>query len=281
MRIGRLRRALARRAAWLTAGAVLVVLALPVAYTAVFSLNAYTRSNLIWNPAGSPTLEHWSDPCGPAGICAALQTSLRVGVISTVLATVLGTLMAVALVQTRVQTRVRGVLEVLILLPMATPDVVLGAGLLTLFVQGLSAVGMRLGEASIVAAHVMLALSFVVVAVRARLESLDQRLAEAAADLYASPLVAFRHVTLPLAARGIAGAALLAFAISMDDVVLATFVGGNSMTFPRYVYVTALRGIPAEANVIGIALALTALAFALAIGTGLRRAGRWRSRRTS
>ncbi len=273
-RVASARRALAERAAWIAALAVLALLSLPVAYTAVFSLNAYTRSNLVWNPEGSPTWEHWADPCGPAGLCDALGTSLRVAALSTVLATVLGTLMAVALVRARL--RGRGALEVLLILPMATPDVVLGAGLLTLFVQGLSAVGVRLGEPSIVAAHVMLALSFVVVAVRARLEALDPRLSEAAADLYAGPLAAFRHVTLPLAAPGIAGAALLAFAISMDDVVLATFVGGEATTFPRYVYVTALRGIPAEANVVGIAMALAALVAALA----LRGAGRLRGRRT-
>ncbi|GAB76534.1 spermidine/putrescine transport system permease protein [Austwickia chelonae] len=249
-------------AVWFAAGTVMLLLCIPVVYTAVFSFNAYHRSNLVWNPEGSPTLAHWADPCGAAGICDALATSLRVGLISTVIATVLGTLMAVALVRTRL--RGRGALEVLLLLPMDTPDVVLGAGLLTLFVQGLSAVGLRLGETAIIAAHVMLALSFVVVAVRSRLESLDPRLAEAAADLYAGTFATFRHVTLPLAAPGIVGAALLAFAISMDDVVLATFVGGDAMTFPRYVYVTALRGIPAQANVIGVGLALLGLSAALA-----------------
>ncbi|WP_116113047.1 ABC transporter permease [Austwickia chelonae] len=249
-------------AVWIAAGNVLVLLCIPVVYTAVFSFNDYHRSNLVWNPEGSPTLTHWADPCGAAGICDALATSLRVGLISTTIATVLGTLMAIALVRTRL--RGHGPLEVLLLLPMATPDVVLGAGLLTLFVQGLSTVGLQLGETAIIAAHVMLALSFVVVAVRSQLESMDPRLVEAAADLYAGTFATFRHVTLPLAAPGIIGAALLAFAISMDDVVLATFVGGDAMTFPRYVYVTALRGIPAQANVIGVGLALLGLAAALA-----------------
>ncbi|MBW3084490.1 hypothetical protein KEM60_00678 [Austwickia sp. TVS 96-490-7B] len=272
-RARQIRRHLADHLVQILAGAVLVMLAVPVVYTAVFSLNAYNRSNLVWNPQGSPTLAHWANPCGPAGICDALGTSLRIGLISTIMATVLGTMMALALVRSRV--RWRGLWDVLLLLPMATPDVVLGAGLLTVFVQGLSTFGIRLGDVSIITAHVMLALSFVVVAVRARLEALDPRLVEAAADLYAGPWATMRHVTLPLAIPGIAGAALLAFAISMDDVVLATFVGGDAMTFPRYVYVTALRGIPAEANVIGVSLALAALLLA-----GLfRAAGRWRARR--
>lgn len=273
-RLRGIRRALADQAAWIAAVVVLLILALPVGYTAVFSFNAYTRSNLVWNAAGSPTLDHWADPCGPAGICEALATSLRVGLVSAGLATVLGTLMAVALVRCRV--RGRGFFDILLVLPMATPDVVLGAGLLTLFVQGLAAVGVRLGEGAIIAAHVMLALSFVVVTVRARLETMDPRLVEAAQDLYADPLSVFRFVTLPLAAPGIGGAALLAFALSLDDVVLATFVGGDAMTFPRYVYVTALRGIPAEANVIGVALASAALAVAVLI----MGATRLRKRRT-
>lgn len=258
----RLKRAVSGGLVWVPALAVLAVLAIPVLYTAVFSFNDYTRSNLVWNPEGSPTLKHWLNPCGAPGACAALGASLRVGLISTVLATLLGTLMALALVRARMKAR--GALEVLLMLPMATPDVVLGAGLLTLFVQGLSAIGVRLGEGTIIAAHVMLALSFVLVAVRARLESVDERLLEAAQDLYAGQWAAFRHVLLPLIAPGIAGAALLAFAISMDDVVVATFTGGEAVTFPRYVYITALRGIPAQANVIGIGLALAGLALAVA-----------------
>lgn len=262
MRVRNVRRAVSENLVWVPAVLVLAVLATPVVYTAVFSFNDYTRSNLIWNPEGSPTLKHWLNPCGAPGACEALGTSLRVGVVSTVLATVLGTLIALALVRARM--RARGALDVLLMLPMATPDVVLGAGLLTLFVQGLSAVGVRLGEVTIIAAHVMLALSFVVVAVRARLESVDERLLEASQDLYAGQWAAFRHVLLPLIAPGIAGAALLAFAISMDDVVVATFTGGEAVTFPRYVYITALRGIPAQANVIGIGLALAGLALAVA-----------------
>ncbi|MDO5696678.1 MAG: ABC transporter permease [Dermatophilus congolensis] len=258
----RLGRAIFDNLVWVPAVLVLAALAVPVIYTAVFSFNDYTRSNLVWNPEGSPTLTHWLNPCGPPGACEALGVSLRVGVVSTLLATLLGTLMALALVRARM--RARGVFDVLLMLPMATPDVVLGAGLLTLFVQGLAAVGVRLGEGTVIAAHVMLALSFVVVAVRARLESLDERLLEASQDLYAGQWASFRHVMLPLIAPGIAGAALLAFAISMDDVVVATFTGGEAVTFPRYVYITALRGIPAQANVIGIGLALAGLSLALA-----------------
>lgn len=258
------RRWIGDHAVWAATILVLLYLSAPVVYTFVFSFNNYKRSNLVWNSQGSPTLSHWASPCTPAGLCDALVTSVQVGLLATAIATVLGTLMAFALVRSHI--RGRGLAEVLVLLPMATPDVVLGAGLLTLFVQGLHQVGFRLGMGAIVAAHVMMCLGFVVVVVRSRLEGLDPRLDEAAADLYASPVATFRHVTLPLAAPGIVGAALLSFAVSFDDVVVTTFVSGEAMTFPRYVYVTALRGIPAEANVIGISLMLAALALAGAMG---------------
>lgn len=263
------RRWLRGRAASAACLLIVVLLAVPVAYTAVFSLNDYRRSNLIWNSQGSPTLAHWTDPCGPAGLCSSVAVSLRVGLLSAALATVLGTLMAYAL--TRASFRGRSAIHVLVLLPLATPDVVLGVGLLSVFVQGWSDLGVRLGEGTVIASHALLSLSFVVVAVRARLEGIGSSLTEAAADLYASPWGVFRWVTWPLAAPGVAGAALLAFAVSLDDVVVATFVGGDAMTFPRYVYVTALRGIPAEANVAGLILAGAAVLFGVVSGTAIRR----------
>ncbi len=262
------RRWLAERAATTACLLVVVLLAVPVVYTAVFSLNDYRRSNLIWNSEGSPTLAHWADPCGPVGLCSSVAVSLRVGVLSAALATVLGTLMAYALA--RASFRGRSAIEVLVLLPLATPDVVLAVGLLSVFVQGWSDLGLRLGEGTLVASHALLSLSFVVVAVRARLEGIGSLLTEAAADLYASPKGVFRWVTWPLAAPGIAGAALLAFAVSLDDVVVATFVGGDAMSFPRYVYVSALRGVPAEANVVGLILAGAAVLFGLVYGMTTR-----------
>lgn len=250
-----------RRGAWrdhvVTVVALLVLgyLFLPIAYTFVFSFNDYRKANIVWSGF---TTEHWAHPCEVQGLCASVGTSVQVGALSTLLATVLGTLMAIALV--RLRFRGKALANVLVFLPMATPEVVLGASLLTIFVQGFSRIGVDLGFWSVVAAHVMFCLSFVVVTVRARLQSMDARLEEAAADLYAGPWEAFRHVTLPLVAPGIAAAALLSFALSFDDFIITNFVSGQMTTFPKFVYVSSLRGIPAEVNVVGVLLFLVALA---------------------
>ncbi len=231
--------------------AVLGYLFLPVAYTFVFSFNDYRKSNLVWNSTGSPTLKHWRDPCGAVGVCESVATSLQVGLLSTLVATVLGTMIAFAMVRHRFAGR--GAMNLLVFLPMATPEVVLGASLLTIFVQGFSG-AVSLGFWTIVLAHVMFCLSFVVITVKARLQSMDWRIEEAAADLYAGPWDTFTRVTLPLAMPGILGAALLSFSLSFDDFITTNFVAGDAMTFPRYVYVSYLRGIPAQANVIGFAM---------------------------
>ncbi len=134
----------------------------------------------------------------------------------------------------------------------------MGASLLALFV----AVGFGgiLGFWTILIAHIMFCLSFVVVTVKARIQSLDPRIEEAAQDLYASPAQTFRTVTLPLILPGILGAAMLAFSLSFDDFIITNFVSGNESTFPKFVYVSARRGIPAEANVIGFSMFVIAVA---------------------
>jgi spermidine/putrescine transport system permease protein len=191
------------------------------------------------------------------GVCESLVTSLQVGVISTIVATVLGTLMALAMV--RYRFRGKAASNLLIFVPMATPEIVMGAALLTIFVQGFANIGINLGFTTIVFAHIMFCLSFVVVTVRARIQSLDPRIEEAAQDLYASPMQTFWKVTFPLILPGIAGAAMLAFSLSFDDFIITNFVSGNEATFPKFVYVASRRGIPAEANVIGFSMFVIAV----------------------
>ena len=253
----RVRRWLADHIIAIIAGFVLVYLFVPVAYTFIFSFNNYTKSNISWNPVGSPTLKHWQNPCGAPGVCDALLTSIKVGAIATVIATVLGTMIAFALVRHRF--RGRGATSALVFLPMATPEIVLGASLLTIFVQGFSKVGLQLGFWTIVIAHIMFCVSFVVVTVKARLQSLDPRLEEAAMDLYANPTATFLRVTFPLVLPGVVAAALLAFSLSFDDFIITNFVSGDTTTFPKFVYVSYLRGIPAQANVIGFSMFLIAV----------------------
>jgi spermidine/putrescine transport system permease protein len=227
----------------------------PIAYIAVFSFNDGGRNNISWRGG---TLANWSNPCGAPEVCSAVGNSLQIGLVATVLATVLGTMAAFALGRHRF--RGRTATNLLVFLPMATPEVVLAASLLTLFLN-LGVVD--LGHTTIVIAHVMFTVSFVIVAVKARLASLDPRLEQAAMDLYANEFETFRRVTLPLAAPGIAGAALLAFSLSFDDFIITNFVSGDVTTFPKFVYVSATRGIPAQAYVIGTFMFVLALAIVL------------------
>jgi len=229
---------------------------IPVAYTLVFSFNNSGRSNYSWQGF---TLDKWKNPCGAPDVCPALATSLKVGFLATAIATVLGTMIAFALARHRFHGRTTTNLT--IFLPMATPEVVMGASLLALFLN----LKINLGFTTIVIAHVMFCISFVVVTVKARIASLDPRLEQAAMDLYADEVQTFRRVTLPLVAPGILAAALLAFSLSFDDFIITNFNSGTVNTFPKFVYVSSLRGIPAQANVIASAMFFIAL-FAVLIG---------------
>ncbi len=254
----RARNWVADRAAMIIALLVLVYLFVPVAYTFAFSFNDYRKSNIVWNSDSGPTLKHWKNPCGAPGVCDSLVTSIQVGALATLVATALGTMLAFALVRHRF--RGRAVSNVLVFVPMATPEIVLGASLLTIFVQGFSRFGLQLGFWTVVIAHVMFCISFVVVTVKARLQSLDPRLEEAAEDLYAGSGATFWRVTFPLVLPGIVGAALLSFSLSFDDFIITNFVSGDTTTFPKFVYVSYLRGIPAQANVIGFSMFVIAVA---------------------
>ena len=227
-----------------------VLLLVPVAYTVVFSFNDAGRTNLGWRGF---TLDAWLNPCGAPRVCSALVGSLQVGLLATLLATATGTLLAVGLMRSRV--RGRGAANLLVLLPMTTPEVVLGAALLSQFLS----LRVELGFTTVVVAHTTFCLSFVVVAVKARVATLDPALEQAAADLYASPWQAFWRVTFPLLLPGIGAAALLAFSLSFDDFVVTSFTSGGFQTFPEFVYVSATRGIPPQANVISSAMFVLAL----------------------
>ena len=234
---------------------------LPVLYVTIFSFNDGGKSNIVWRGF---TLKNWMDPCGTADVCSAVGNSLEIGLISTLVSTVLGTMVAFAL--TRYRFRGRTPTNLLIFLPMATPEVVLAASLLTLYLN----LGLSLGFWTIVIAHVMFSISFVVVAVKARVASLDPRLEQAAMDLYAGEFATFWRVTFPLVAPGIGGAALLAFSLSFDDYIITSFNSGDVETFPKFVYVAAQRGIPPQAYVIGAAMFFVALLIVL-VGEVLRR----------
>ncbi|HRO29216.1 MULTISPECIES: ABC transporter permease [Micrococcaceae] len=246
----RLGRAIGRWAVPVLGGLAFIYLLVPIAYIFVFSFNQPARTNLTWRGF---TWENWQNPCGAPAVCASVQTSLQVGLVATAIALVLGTLLAYGL--GRYAFRFRDAAGFLIFLPLATPEVVLGASLLSLFLN----VGMHLGFWTVVLAHVMFCMSFVVVTIRSRVSTLDPRLEEAGRDLYGSPAQVFLRVTLPQLVPGILAAGLLSFAMSFDDFIITNFTSGTLETFPKFVYVAAARGIPAEANVIGSAMFLIAL----------------------
>lgn len=227
---------------------------IPVAYTFAFSFNDSGKSNLIWKGF---TFDNWTNPCGAPEVCTALGNSIKIGLLSTIFATILGTMIAFAI--GRHAFKGRSASNLLIFLPMATPEIVLGASLLSLFLV----FQVNPGFWPTVIAHVVFCISFVVVTVKARIASLDPRLEQAAMDLYANEFQTFRRVTLPLVAPGIAAAALLAFSLSFDDFIITNFNSGTMTTFPKFVYVSAARGIPAQANVIGSAMFFLALALVI------------------
>ncbi|MFM1916854.1 MAG: hypothetical protein RJB01_369 [Actinomycetota bacterium] len=235
--------------------AVLIYLFVPIAVVAVLSFNKPAgKYNTSWNQF---SLDGWTNLCGVPGVCESFVTSIQIGLISTIVATILGTMIAFALV--RYRFRGRSTTNLLIFLPMATPEVVMGSSLLALFLN----LRFPLGEGTVIIAHIMFIISFVVVTVKARLQGLDPRLEEAARDLYADPRATFRYVTFPLVAPGIAGAALLGFALSFDDFIISFFNAGTLVTFPIYIWGAAQRGIPVQVNALATLVFLVALAIVL------------------
>ncbi|MEA2404396.1 MAG: spermidine/putrescine transport system permease protein [Thermoleophilaceae bacterium] len=239
------------KALGLWAALALLYLFLPIFIVVLFSFNnPKGRFNLTWQGF---TLKHWEPPFAVEGLGSAMRTSLEIAAMSTAIAVTLGTFMALALV--RYGFRGRKATDLFVFLPLATPEVVLGAALLALFLT----MNVATGFATIVVAHVMFNVSYVVVTVKARLEGMDLHIEEAAMDLGANEWATFRKITLPMIAPGVAAAALLAFAISIDDFVITNFNAGQTVTFPLFIYGAARQGIPAEVNVLASALLFIAL----------------------
>lgn len=234
---------------------VLVYLFVPVAVVGVLSFNSPAGAyNTQWNEFSTAA---WTNLCGVPAVCTSFMVSIRIALISTLVATTMGTMIAIALV--RYRFRGRQTTNLLIFLPMSTPDVVMGASLLALFLN----LRFPLGQTTVIIAHIMFTISFVVVAVKARLQGMDQSLEEAARDLYASPRATLRYVTLPLVAPGVAGAALLGFALSFDDFIISFFNAGTLVTFPIYIWGAAQRGIPVQVNALATLVFLVALSIVL------------------
>jgi spermidine/putrescine transport system permease protein len=236
-------------------GLAVLYLFLPIAVMIAFGFNNPAgRFNFTWQGF---TLDNYATILRYPQLTEALINSLIVASISTIVATLLGTLIGLAL--TRYEFRGRGPLKLLVFVPVATPEIVLGASLLAFYVS----VGLARGLTTVIIAHIMFNISFVVITLRARLTGYDRRLEEAAMDLGANEWATFRKVTLPLIFPGILAAALLAFALSIDDFVITLFTAGQATTFPLWVYGVSRFGVPPQVNVMGTIIFAIALVFIL------------------
>lgn len=236
---------------------VLIYMFIPIAVVAILSFNRPDgKFNIAWNEF---SIDAWTNMCGVPGVCSSFLTSIQIGVLATIVGTFFGAAIAFALV--RYRFRGRETTNLLIFLPMATPEVVLGSSLLALFLN----LALPLGFWTVTIAHIMFVISFIVVTVKARLQGMDPRLEEAAQDLYAGPGATFRFVTFPLVLPGILGGALLGLALSFDDFIISFFNAGTLVTFPIYIWGAAQRGIPVQVNALATLVFIVALVLVLTI----------------
>ena len=244
------------------AAVTLLFLFLPILVIIVFSFNAPKgKFNYTWQGF---TLDNWAHPFKYPALTQALKLSLNVAAVSTAIALVFGTLVAVALVRQRF--RGRTAVDTFMVLPLTSPEVVMGASLLTLFLG----MGWATGYVTILLAHVAFEISFIAMTVRARIRGFDWTLEDASLDLGASPTRTFFKVTLPLIVPGIVAAAMLSFALSLDDFIITYFVSGSTVTYPLYVNAATKAAVPPQINVLATAILVISLIL-LAVGTLYRR----------
>ncbi|MEP6625436.1 MAG: ABC transporter permease, partial [Acidimicrobiia bacterium] len=245
----------------------LLYLFLPIFVIVAFSFNAPNgKFNAVWQ---SFTLDNWMHPFAQRALVDALILSLKIGLLASLVSTVLGTFMAIALVRYRFHGS--GWVNFLVVLPLTTPEIVLGASLLTLFLQPSLITGYKdvaLGFTTILIAHIMFCVSYVAMTVKARIRGFDWSLEDAAMDLGATPTRTFLRVTLPLIAPGIFAAFLLAFALSIDDFIITYFVSGNEQTFPVQIFGQSRVGTPPQINVLASMILFGSVAV-MAIGSWL------------
>jgi spermidine/putrescine transport system permease protein len=254
-----LRSKVARNGLNVFAGLGLVYLFMPIFFIVLFSFNSPRGNfNIVWQGF---TLDNWLNPFSESSLTSALWTSLRISAIATVISTILGSMIAVAL--SRRPFVGSSAINLLLVLPLTTPEIVLGSSLATLF---LGQTFIDFGTTTIVIAHVMFQVSFVALTVRARIRGFDWTLEQAAADLGASPWRTFRLVTFPLILPGVLAAALLAFALSIDDFIITFFNAGSTVTFPLQIYGAARVRIPPQINVLASIVLFASIAI-LVFGT--------------
>jgi len=246
----------------IAAGLVLLYLFLPILVIVLFSFNKPAgKFNYTWQGF---TLDNWLNPFKYPPLTEALKLSLNVAAVSTAVAVVLGSLVAIALVRQR--WRGQRAVDTFLILPLTAPEVVMGAALLTLFLD----LSWPAGYTTILLSHIAFEVSFIAMTVRARVRGFDWTLEDASLDLGAGPARTFFKVTLPLIVPGIVAAAMLSFALSLDDFIITYFVSGSEVTYPLYVNAAVKAAVPPQINVLATAILLVSLAL-LAAGTLYRR----------
>lgn len=244
------------------AALVLLYIFVPIFVIVLFSFNKPSgKFNYTWQGF---TLDNWANPFKYPALAEALKMSLEVAALSTMIAVVLGTFLAIALVRQRF--RGSGAVDTFLVLPLTAPEVVMGASLLTLFLD----LGWATGFTTILIAHVAFEISFVAMTVRARVRGFDWTLEDASMDLGASPTRTFFKVTLPLIVPGIVAAAMLSFALSLDDFIITYFVSGSTVTYPLFVNAATKAAVPPQIDVLATAILAISLVL-LAVGTLYRR----------
>ncbi|ANI40435.1 ABC transporter permease [Mycolicibacterium vaccae] len=241
---------------------VLLYLFLPIFVIVLFSFNKPAgKFNYTWQGF---TLDNWLDPFKYPALTQALKLSLNVAAVSTAVALVLGSLVAIALVRQR--WRGQRAVDTFLVLPLTAPEVVMGAALLTLFLD----FNTSAGYLTIVLSHIAFEVSFIAMTVRARVRGFDWTLEDASLDLGAGPVRTFFKVTLPLIVPGIVAAAMLSFALSLDDFIITYFVSGAEVTYPLYVNAAVKAAVPPQINVLATAILLVSLLL-LGVSTLYRR----------
>jgi len=245
-----------------------IYLFLPIAVIVAFSFNKPAgKFNIVWKEF---TLDNWANPFESGPLMDAMGNSLKIATLAALGATILGSLIAIALVRYRFSGN--AVVDVLLILPLTAPEIVLGASLLSLFLD----LNWQRGFWTVVIAHVLFCTSFVALTVKARIRGFDWTLEDAAMDLGATPSVTFRRVTLPLITPGIIAASLLSFALSIDDFIITFFNAGTTETFPLRIFGASRTEISPQINVLATVILLASVGLLLA-GVALRA---WREGRT-
>ncbi|RJL21736.1 ABC transporter permease [Bailinhaonella thermotolerans] len=244
---------------------VIAWLLLPIAVMVLFGFNdTRSRTNFTWEGF---TLQWYGRLFEIPGLSAGFVNSLVIAVLTAVIATALGMMIGLAL--GRYRFRGQGLTNLIMFAAISCPEIIMGTSLLSMFLM----TGIPLGRVTLVIAHVMFSVSFVAVTVRARVLTLDRSLEEAAQDLGASRWETFRLVTFPSILPAVTAGALLAFALSVDDFIISTFVNGPVETFPLWVWSASRLGIPPQVNVMGTLIFAVGAALAVVNAVGARRRG--------